>query len=55
VLLPKAKILSAMTKITQDPSSLSDHYAVDVAPEADPIRMLCLAIALHELSRPSPS
>ena len=41
-------------EITQDPSTLIEHYAVDVAPEADLVIMLCLVIALHELTYPSP-
>jgi uncharacterized protein YxjI len=39
-----------MGEILQDPSTLGDHYAVDVAPEADLVSMLCLAIGLHELT-----
>ncbi len=44
-----------MGEIIQDPSTLSDHYAVDVAPEADLVSMLCLAIGLHELTNPDPA
>ncbi|HVA89422.1 MAG TPA: LURP-one-related family protein [Chloroflexota bacterium] len=37
-----------MAEITQAP--MSEHYAVEVAPEADLPAMLCLVIALDELS-----
>ena len=44
-----------VAEITQVPSTLIDHYAVDVAPDADLVSMLCMAIALHELTRAGPS